>query len=181
MRTMSVTGGEGFIGSHLVRSFVACGKLVRMPDNFSTGTALRFFNVYGPRQSPNSDYAGVMPKFIQQWLTGVTLTKFVDVNHMRDFVFENEVVRACQLAAETPQADGLAINICSGQTVSIMELAETLSVILTSETLTQFAPARAGDIAISMGDTTRAAQVLGFTSEVSLAQEHDQTVGWMQT
>jgi len=127
-----------------------------------------------------------MPKFIQQWFTGEDLTIFVDVNHKRDIVFVSEVVRACQLAAEIPQADGLAINICRGQTVSILELAETLSVILTSEPLTQFAPAwagdiGAGDIAISMGDTTRAAQVLGFTSEVSLAQEHAQTVGWMQT
>ena len=151
-----------------------------MLDNFSTGTGLRFFNVYGPRQSPITDYAAVVTKFFQKWFTGEAITILGDRRHKRDIILVSEVVRACLSAAGIPHTGVLVINICSGQTVSILELAETLSVILTSQH-TQFAPARAGDIAISMGDTTRAAQVLGFTSEISLVQGHTQKGEWMQT
>jgi UDP-glucose 4-epimerase len=152
-----------------------------MQDNFYKGTTLSFYNVYGPKQSPITEYAATVPKFIQQMLAGVSLAIFGDRHQKRDFLFVSEVRRACPLAAEIPQAGGLEINVCSGETVSILEVVETLSGILAGETLTQFAPGRAGDILISMGDTTRAEQVLGSTSGVSLAQGLARTVDWIQT
>jgi len=143
--------------------------------------ALRFFNVYGPRQSPVSDYAAVIPIFIQRMLDGQSVTIYGDGHQERDFVYVGEVVRAVLLAAEKPQAAGLAINVCSGKTVSITDLAETLSSILSDAPAPQFAPPRAGDIYLSQGDPSRADQVLDFRAQVSLADGLAETVEWMQT
>lgn len=143
--------------------------------------ALRFFNVYGPRQSPDSDYAAVVPIFIQRMLDGQPVTIYGDGHQERDFVFVGEVVHAVLLAAEKHQAAGLVINVCSGETVSIMDLAKTLSVILSDVPAPQFAPPRAGDIYLSQGDPSRAEQVLGFRAQVGLAEGLAETVEWMQT
>lgn len=143
--------------------------------------ALRFFNVYGPRQSPDSDYAAVVPIFIRRMLNGHAVTIYGDGHQERDFVYVGEVVRANLLAAETPQAAGMAINVCGGETVSIIDLAETLSGILSDVPAPEFAPPRAGDIYLSQGDPGRAEQILGFRARVSLAQGLTETVEWMQT
>ncbi|MCJ7659067.1 MAG: NAD-dependent epimerase/dehydratase family protein, partial [Anaerolineales bacterium] len=89
--------------------------------------ALRFFIVYGPIQSPDTDYAAVIPIFIQRLRDEQAVIIYGDGNQERDFVYVGEVVRAVLLAAEKPQAAGLVINVCSGETVSIIDLAETLS------------------------------------------------------
>jgi UDP-glucose 4-epimerase len=143
--------------------------------------ALRFFNVYGPRQSPDSDYAAVVPIFIRRMLNGHAVTIYGDGHQERDFVYVGEVVRANLLAAETPQAAGMAINVCGGETVSIIDLAGTLSGILSDVPAPEFAPPRAGDIYLSQGDPGRAEQILGFRARVSLAQGLTETVEWMQT
>ena len=79
------------------------------------------------------------------------------------------------------QAAGSAFNVCSGEMVSIVNLAETLSGILSGVPAPQFAAPRAGDLYLSQGDPTRAEQVLGFRAQVSLAEGLAETVKWMQT
>lgn len=143
--------------------------------------ALRFFNVNGPRQSPDSDYAAVIPIFIQRMRDEQAVIIYGDGHKECDFVYVGEVVRAVLLAAEKPQAAGLVINVGSGETVSIIDLAETLSSTLSDAPAPQFASPRAGDINLSQGDPSRAEQVLGFRAQISLADGFAETVERMQT
>ena len=143
--------------------------------------ALRFFNVYGPRQSLDSDYAAVVPIFIRRMLDGQAVTIYGDGHQERDFIYVGEVVRAILLAAEKPKAAELAINVCGGETVSILDLVETLSGILSDVPAPKFTSPRAGDIYLSQGDPSRAEQILGFRAQVSLAEGLTETIEWMQT
>ena len=104
-----------------------------------------------------------------------------DGHQESDFVYGGEVVRTVLLAAEKPQAAGLVIHVCSGETVSIIYLGETLSSILSDAPAPQFAPPRAGDIYLSQGDPSRAEQVLGFRAQVSLTDGLTETVERMPT
>ena len=142
--------------------------------------ALRYFNVYGPRQSPDSDYAAAIPIFIRRLLEGHAPVIFGDGNQRRDFVFVSDVVRANLLAAECSEAAGGIFNICSGTEVSILDLVETLSKIIPGAALPEFGSPRPGDIYRSLGDPGRAAQVMNFQPRVSLVEGLDQTVDWMR-
>lgn len=142
--------------------------------------ALRYFNVYGPRQSPDSDYAAVIPIFIRRLVDGKAPTVYGNGQQKRDFIYVAEVVRANLLAAECPQAAGQAINICTGSETSLLDLLATLEGILPGAPQPQFGPARAGDIFRSLGDPSRAEQTLGFRAQVSLAEGLHETVEWMR-
>jgi len=85
------------------------------------------------------------------------------------------------IITEKPQAAGLAINVCGGETVSILDLVETLSGILSDVPAPEFTSPRAGDIYLSQGDPSRAEQILGFRAQVSLAEGLTETIEWMQT
>jgi nucleoside-diphosphate-sugar epimerase len=143
--------------------------------------ALRYFNVYGPRQSPNSDYAAAIPIFIRRILDGNAPVIFGDGHQRRDFVYVRDIVKANLLAAESPEAAGKVFNICNGRETSLLDLLEVLSEILPGSPPPQFAPPRPGDIYRSLGDPTLAAQTLGFSAEVSLAEGLAETVAWMRS
>lgn len=142
--------------------------------------ALRYFNVYGPRQNPDSDYAAAIPIFIRRMLAGQPAVIFGDGQQRRDFVFVGDVVRANLLAAECPQAAGGVFNICMGTEVSILELVETLSKLIPGAAVPEYGPPRPGDIYRSLGDPGRAAQVMNFQPRVSLAEGLAQTLQWIQ-
>ncbi len=142
--------------------------------------ALRFFNVYGPRQRPDSPYAAAIPIFISRMLRGEPPTVFGDGHQQRDFVFVGDVVRALLLASESEAAAGRAFNVCTGEAVSVLALLAALAELLPDAPPPVFAPPRPGDIYRSLGDPTLAAQVLGFRAEVSLLDGLRQTVEWMQ-
>ncbi|HZD58744.1 MAG TPA: SDR family oxidoreductase [Anaerolineales bacterium] len=143
--------------------------------------ALRYFNVFGPRQSPESDYAAAIPIFIRRLLDGRAPTIFGDGEQSRDFIFVGDVVRANLLAAENPQAAGGVFNICTGQEISILDLVNTLSKIIPGAPPPKLGPPRPGDIYRSLGDPGQAAEVLEFRPEVSLSEGLTQTVEWMQS
>lgn len=130
--------------------------------------ALRYFNVYGPRQSPTSAYAAAIPRFIERLQSGQAPTVFGDGSQSRDFVNVGDVVRANLLAAETPAAAGRAFNVCSGQETRLLDLLEVLYGLYPDAPRPEFAPPRAGDVPRSLGDPSLAAEVLGFRAEVSL-------------
>lgn len=142
--------------------------------------ALRYFNVYGPRQSPGSDYAAAIPTFIRRLLDGEAPTVFGDGYQRRDFIYVEDVVRANLLASATPEAAGRAFNVCSGQETSLIDLLEVLSQVLPGSPPPQFAPPRPGDIYRSFGDPGLAAQTLGFHARISLAEGLAETVAWMR-
>jgi nucleoside-diphosphate-sugar epimerase len=143
--------------------------------------ALRYFNVYGPRQSPESDYAAAIPIFIRRLLDGRAPTIFGDGEQRRDFIFVADVVRANIMAADNPQAAGGVFNICTGEEISILNLVDTLSRIIPDAPAPEFGPPRPGDIYRSLGDPSWAAKVLEFRPEVSLLEGLAQTVEWMRS
>ena len=141
---------------------------------------LRYFNVYGPRQSPNSDYAAAVPIFVRRLLDGQAITIFGDGRQTRDLIYVGDVVRANLLAAEHPAAAGQVFNICTGQATSILNLVEVLRNLFPAAPAPGFAPARAGDIYASVGCSTKAETVLGFRAETELAVGLKATVEWMR-
>lgn len=130
--------------------------------------ALRYFNVYGPRQSPDSDYAAVIPKFVERLSKAQPAIVFGDGQQSRDFVHVSDVLRANLLAAEAPEAPGRAINICSGKEHSLLDLLSVLKGIFPDAPEAEFAEARLGDVLRSLGDASLAASLLGFEAQIDL-------------
>jgi len=143
-------------------------------------TALRYFNIYGPRQSPDSDYAAAIPIFARLMMDGKAPVIHGDGLQSRDFVFVSDVVRANLLAAENEETAGKVINICSGSEITILDLVHTLAKILPQAPDAQFESPRPGDIYRSLGDSSLAGKIMGFESNISLLDGLRQTVAWMQ-
>ncbi len=142
--------------------------------------ALRYFNVYGPRQRPDSPYAAAIPLFLQSLLADKALTIFGDGRQTRDFIFVEDVVRANLLASEADSA-GEAFNICTGQEVSLLEVVAMLEQISGRRIEIQYRPARPGDIRRSAGNPQKAASALGFQARISLAEGLKRTLDWLHS
>ena len=128
---------------------------------------LRYFNVFGPRQDPHSQYAAVIPKFITSALNGRALTVFGDGQQSRDFVYVANVVMANLLACQADGAIGQVINVASGQRYSLLDLIDHLKRLLGGEALrVEHLPPQPGDVRHSLGDIRRAAKLLGYTPQV---------------
>lgn len=124
--------------------------------------ALRYFNVFGPRQDPNSAYAPVIPRFIKALHDGQPPTIFGDGEQTRDFVYVDDVVQANLLAAQSPDAPGRVFNIASGRAVSLNRLLGSLIQITGRSANPLYLPARTGDVRHSAADHSAAATALGF-------------------
>jgi UDP-glucose 4-epimerase len=146
--------------------------------------ALRFFNVYGPRQRPDSDYAAAIPIFLGRLLKDQPITIFGDGKQTRDFIFVRDVVEANLLAAASPAA-GEAFNVCTGRETDLLELMEELSELMLKRSgsgpQVVFGPPRPGDIYRSLGAPEKAASALGFRASTSLPDGLAQTLEWMKT
>lgn len=142
--------------------------------------ALRYFNVYGPRQRPDSVYAAAVPIFTRRLLDGKPITIFGDGGQTRDLVYVGDIVRANLAASQHPAAPGQVFNICSGDEIRIIDLIETLMDLFPDAPAPQFAPPRAGDIYRSVGSPHKAAEMLGFRTQTSLADGLKAVVDWMK-
>ena len=144
--------------------------------------ALRFFNVYGPRQALSNPYTGVLAIFASRLLNGRPPLLFEDGGQRRDFVNVADVARACRLALERDGADGRAVNVGSGESVTVTEigrkLAAVLGVDLEPEVTGTF---RAGDIRHCFADITRARELLGYEPQVELEAGMADLAGWLET
>jgi UDP-glucose 4-epimerase len=143
--------------------------------------ALRYFNVYGPRQNPQSDYAAVIPIFIKKILAGEKPVIYGDGGQSRDFIYIDDIVRANLLAAESTQAAGRVVNICSGTEINLLQLVENLSTIFSREVQPNFERERPGDIYRSSGDPTLARDILEFKPQMDLETGLRKTVSWMES
>ena len=132
--------------------------------------ALRFFNVYGPRQDPKSEYAAAIPRFTTRLLAGERPIVFGDGKQTRDFVHVSDVVRANLLAAESEKAPGEVINVASGRSASLVELIGILKGIIGSDASIEHQAPRAGDLRESSADITKARRLLGYEPLVQLEQ-----------
>lgn len=140
--------------------------------------SLRLFNVYGPRQSPDSQYAAAIPLFIQALQSGQSPTIHGDGKQTRDFVFVGDVVRAILLAAERDEAVGGVFNIGGGKSVSILELVQPLQRIFADGPQPVFSPPRPGDIRFSEADISLAERSLGYRPMIDLEEGLKVTVQW---
>ena len=135
--------------------------------------ALRFFNVYGPRQDPKSEYAAAIPRFATRLLGGQRPIVFGDGLQTRDFVHVSDVVRANLLAAVSDKAPGEVINVASGRSSSLLELIATLKEVIGPSVahigIEHQAP-RAGDLRESSADISKARALLGYEPRVTLAE-----------
>jgi len=130
---------------------------------------LRFFNVYGPRQDPNSSYSGVISIFCDRLKTGRDITVYGDGYQTRDFIYVGDVVTALLAAMENCSLAGRILNVCTGRATTVRGLAETVGAILGTRPQIAFAPPRKGEIRTSLGDPTNAKRALGFIASTDLA------------
>jgi UDP-glucose 4-epimerase len=129
---------------------------------------LRYFNVFGPRQDPNSEYAAVIPRFITALLEGHPLTIYGDGTQSRDFTYVGNVVAANLLAMTAQGVSGEVFNIGCGQQTSLNELARQLGQIAAVAPHIAYVPARTGDVLHSLADISKAQSLLGYQPTVSV-------------
>jgi UDP-glucose 4-epimerase len=132
--------------------------------------SLRYFNVFGPRQDPTSEYSGVIARFMEAIRTGNTPTIYGDGEQTRDFVYVGDVVEANLLAAEVEDVAGKVFNVGSGQATSINALLQAIALNGDGRIQASYRAARPGDIRDSIGDVARAREHLKFSPLVPLHQ-----------
>jgi nucleoside-diphosphate-sugar epimerase len=142
--------------------------------------ALRYFNVYGPRQRPDSMYAAAVPIFIRCLRDGKPITIFGDGGQTRDLIFIGDVVHANLIASEHPSAAGKIFNICTGQSTRTLDLLDVLFKLFPNSLKPEFGPPRAGDIYKSLGSPAYAEKTIGFKAQTSLADGLEETVNWIR-
>ena len=162
---------------HQEEMVLLIGKTYGIP-----AVAPRFFNVYGPRQSLSNPYAGVAAIWLSRLLNGKRPVVFEDGGQLRDFVSIHDVVDCLTLMLETPGADYLPVNVGSGETVTILEIARLLNQVLgTSIEPEVTQTGRKFDIRHNTADITRARETLGFAPRVPLADGFAELVDWAKT
>lgn len=142
--------------------------------------SLRYFNVFGPRQHPTSQYAAVIPKFVRAMLQGEQPTIFGDGSQSRDFTYIDNVVSANLLACTAPaaQVSGRVFNVAAGRAFNLLETYQALAELIGFTQPPLFAPPRNGDIRDSLADTTRAQQAMGYRTLIEFNEGLSRTVQW---
>ncbi|MCX5799843.1 MAG: SDR family oxidoreductase [Candidatus Eisenbacteria bacterium] len=142
--------------------------------------SLRYFNVFGPRQDPNSEYAAVIPIFMSLVLSGGTPVVFGDGEQSRDFTFVDDVVEANLLACRKEGISGRTYNIARGNRKTLNELVETIGRISGLAVKARYAEPRAAEVRHSEAATERAERELSFKAAVSFEEGLRKTFGWLK-
>jgi len=142
--------------------------------------ALRYFNVYGPRQRPDSMYAAAVPIFAHRLLDSKPITVYGDGGQSRDLINVRDVVRANLIASEHPDAAGKIFNVCTGVETKLLDLLDVLYEMFPNAPKHEFAPPRPGDLYRSVGSKQKAKDVMGFEAQVSLEDGLKEVVEWMR-
>jgi len=141
---------------------------------------LRYFNVYGPRQRLRGAYTSVIPHFLVSGLRGEPVAIYGDGLQTRDFTYVADVVSASILALKSPAAPGRTINVCSGRSIAIRELADIIARVLGVPLSIRFASERAEDVRNVRGDPTLGNELLGFEARTSLEEGISKTAEWFR-
>ena len=148
-------------GERLVRALAQTGGVDAL--------ALRFFNVYGLRQDPNSAYAAVIPRFMTRVAEGKPVTVFSDGLQTRDFVHVSDTARAVIAALDAKHVlGGVIANVGTGEATAVTELVRLVGAVLGKPAMVEYQPAREGEVRHSVAATERAAQLIGFRASMSL-------------
>lgn len=141
---------------------------------------LRYFNVFGPKQSLESEYAVVVPKFINSILNGKNPPIYGDGKQSRDFTYVDNVVEANLLSCKMPKICGEVLNIASGRAYTVLELLKHLNRILGTQVEPEFAPRRPGDVLRTLADISKAQKLLKLEIKVNFEQGLKKTVEWFK-
>jgi UDP-glucose 4-epimerase len=142
--------------------------------------SLRYFNVFGPRQDPNSEYSAVIPQFVTKCLRGESPTIYGDGKQSRDFTYVENNVRGNILAATADDAAGKVMNVACGHSYSLLDLLAEINNILGTNIEPVFAPARKGDVKHSLADISRAQKTIGYEVTVDFHEGLRRTVEFYQ-
>jgi UDP-glucose 4-epimerase len=154
-----------------------CVSFSRVYERFES-VVVRYFNVFGPRQSPHSQYAAVIPLFIDAIGAGQPIRIDGDGEQRRDFTYVDNVVEGTLRAADAADASGHIFNIAASDPASVNQIADLIGSILGAEVKKEHGPARAGDIRDSWADVTAARQVLGWEPSVGLEEGLRRTIAF---
>lgn len=160
-------------GEFYAKSWAERGKLETV--------SCRFFNVYGPRQDPDSPYAAVIPIFLRRLREGKKMTVYGDGGQTRDFTFVADVVEGLIRAGSVPGASGRVYNLAGGRPVSVLDMGRELARLSGKPADFEFLPPRPGDIRDSFADVAAAAKDLGFAAAVPLEEGLRRTFGWFSS
>ncbi len=149
-------------GETYARAFFVCYGLETI--------SLRYFNVFGPRQDPHSDYAAAIPAFVTALLRGEPPTVFGDGEQTRDFTPVANVVQANLLAMRVERTEGQAVNVACGRGISVLEVIHVLNRLLGTEVRPRHAPPRPGDVRHSTADISLARRLLGYEPKVGFEE-----------
>ncbi|QDV05298.1 UDP-glucose 4-epimerase [Planctomycetes bacterium Poly30] len=160
-------------GEHLLRVYASCYGMKTV--------ALRYFNVFGPRQADDSPYTGVIAIFVRMLLDGRTPTIFGDGEQTRDFTFVDNVVEANLRALDVQDVEpGCVINVGGGERISLNDLYRAIAKELGGEPTPGYGPDRAGDVRHSLAAVEKAGRVLGYSPLVTWREGLVKTLAWYQ-
>jgi len=142
--------------------------------------SLRYFNIFGPRQDPFSQYAAVIPIFITKIIQGERPVIFGDGEQSRDFTYVTNIVEANRLAIEASEISGEVINVACGDKTTVNQLFETIRKLLQKDLAPIHEEPRPGDIRHSFADITKAQGVLKYEAKISLSEGLRETIRWYQ-
>lgn len=143
--------------------------------------ALRYFNIFGPRQSPDSPYSGVLSLFISAYMEGKTPTIFGDGEQSRDFTYVQNTVDATLRACTAPEASGRVVNVGTGEHHTLNETIKILNRIFGVEVIARYDAARTGDVQHSHANISLAHKVLGYEPQVRFEEGLNNTVAWFRS
>lgn len=169
-RPLSPYAVAKLVGEHYLSVFC---RLYQME-----GLALRYFNVFGPRQDPSSPYSGVISRFATALLAGATPVIYGDGRQSRDFTYVDNVVRGNLLALRAKGAQGQAVNMATGERVSLVELLRALARETGRPARPEKKPSRPGDIRHSLADIRLARRLLGYRPTVDFETGLRRTLAW---
>ena len=146
-------------------------------DNFGLRTtSLRYFNVYGPYQDPNSEYSAVIPIFIKKALENEPITIFGDGTTSRDFTFIDDVIQANLRSALSTKSDGHVVNVAYGDRFTLTDLANKIIDSLGSNSIIEYSDFRKGDVLHSLADLTATKNLINYNPEFDLSAGLSQTI-----
>ncbi|MDP9338683.1 MAG: SDR family oxidoreductase [Acidobacteriota bacterium] len=167
---ISPYGVTKYVGELYLQTFGRCYGLENV--------CLRYFNIFGPRQDPSSQYSGVMAKFCTAFLEETEPVIFGDGTQSRDFTYVDNAVQANLLACEAPAASGRVFNVGTGDRINLNQVVEALGRISGKPMKPRYDPPRDGDIRDSQADISRARAVLGYEPTVALEEGLQRTFEW---
>jgi len=170
---ISPYGVTKYVGELYAQTFGRCYGLENV--------ALRYFNIFGPRQDPSSPYSGVLAKFCTAFLDEIQPVVFGDGEQTRDFTFVENAVQANLLACEAPNVSGKVFNVGTGGRTSLNEVLHTLEKISGKTLEVKYEPARDGDIRDSQADISQAKEFLGYDPQVGFEEGLTRTFEWYRS